>query len=161
MAPRKKIPFVVLIFLNFLSFIKTSSNYTKEEWFLMFTNVDNQNIDFIFETKLKNATDVWSAFAFSTDRFMGNDEVYMCKYVSVNESSIERYYTNDNKQIEVLQSAPIFNATITYVDKILTCSFTRQINSDKFTNFFNLNYAFHILTATGSNINCKFYYFYF
>lgn len=85
----------------------------------------------------------------------GSDDVALCKITSAGIGSVEHYY-NFGKSPRLLDSSNpsigFSNTSVTYIDGIFTCSFTRVKTISNVANYFNLNSQYYLLTARG-NLN--------
>jgi hypothetical protein len=126
-------------------------------WKLNYVN-NGDYIDFVFETQLSSPENKWSAFAFSSDKSMGGDNVCMCKYTSATSSSIENYITN-GKTVSLLDvnqpKLGFLNESIVYENGVLKCSFKRMKTMNTVNNFYDLTKEHYVLVATGLNSQSK------
>jgi hypothetical protein len=128
---------------------------------------DGEYTDFVFETRLSSPDNTWSAFAFSTNKLMGGDNVCMCKYTSAAISSIENYVT-DGRKVSLLDSNQpklgFSNEKVVYDNGVLQCSFRRLKTLKNVDKYYDLNEKHYILVASGpflqsifQNLNLLFY----
>ncbi|CAF0731342.1 unnamed protein product [Brachionus calyciflorus] len=124
-----------------------------ENWpFKISWTSDSKQIYFEFTTKVSDSNNVWSAFGFSQDTSMGNDDVCLCKILN-GKATIE-HYVNLGKQAPTLldQNQPSLgfsNMSASISDGLLKCTFSRLITYPKVANYFDLNNGHYVLTAKG------------
>lgn len=91
----------------------------------------------------------WLAIGFSKDKQMGDDGVVACK----SNGRVDHYYnTNEYRPRMLVQSEPsigIFDSKVQLNDNIFSCSFKRKIKNDSVLNYFDLNTAYYVLSASG------------
>lgn len=117
---------------------------------------NNNTHKFIISAKVGNKIPIetsWTAIAISTDPFMGEDEVIMCKHLPA-EAVIE-HYSNTGKFAPTKFEDPklgIRNEKITTNNDFLICSFERDIRSPRGNIqdiYYDLANPFFLLAAFG------------
>ena len=113
----------------------------------------------MFSSRVSDLNNVWSAFAFSKDEFMGDDNVCLCK-ISSSKMSIENYYNSKAYKEPILldvnhPSIGFSNIKLSLQDDIFTCSFTRENFISNISNYFSMNNNYYLLFASGKITNGK------
>ena len=106
-----------------------------------------------FEFTLSNVaykTNFYSAFAFSKDNYMGNDDVNVC--IFSDKVKDVHHYCNEGKVSSIMvQAMPTYgysNSRVSFANKLFTCKFSRKTSliSEK---YFDLSKPYFILLAHG------------
>ena len=113
----------------------------------------------MFSSRVSDLNNVWSAFAFSKDEFMGDDNVCLCK-ISSSKMSIENYYNSKAYKEPILldvnhPSIGFSNIKLSLQDDVFTCSFTRENFISNISNYFSMNNNYYLLFASGKITNGK------
>jgi hypothetical protein len=147
-----KVLFTLLIAFKSVS---TEGGFFAENWKLTFSDNGNKT-DFIFKTIIDSPNDIWTAFALSTNKAMGSDNILICKYTDATKSSVEHYWSV-GYNIQVLdilnETIGISNTKISYEDGVLTCSFSRDKYAEYIDNYFDTNNDHYVLFAHGADSN--------
>lgn len=128
-----------------------SGQYENGEFKLKWTT-SSLSTDFDFTTKISDTNNIWSSFAFSTDKSMGNDDVCVCR-ITDSVNAVEHFY-NPGKSAPILlvsnqPSIGFSNITVKYENGILRCTFTRLKSMPNVVNYFDLSNQYYVLTALG------------
>jgi hypothetical protein len=145
---------IVLINIGLMpSLGSTWGSYTNGIWTLMYNNMET-TVDFVFTTKMSINNNMYSAFAFSKDKRMGDDNVCLCKYMTLSNVSVESYYTMGRNGVQYVDSSNptigINKASVNYTNGLLNCTFSREKTIANNSFIFDLNQKYYILTVVGS-----------
>ncbi|CAF0731294.1 unnamed protein product, partial [Brachionus calyciflorus] len=139
--------------LNTTTNINKPNQYVKNEYSLNW--IDDRNYTwFIFSTNVSLATNLYSSFAFSSDRSMGIDDVVVCKTYKNSSSIIRMYNPGKNNPILLDSTYPsigLENMTINFNNGLLTCKFRRLKSKLNTANYYDLSKgnSYYLLFARG------------
>lgn len=140
--------------------IPTKGQYDSGTFYkLSWVNNADQTTTFFYETDVSDITgsNMWSAFAFSNDLEMGDDDVAMCKYYCPPNSqcfgTIEHYYNRGNYPELLTNESPqigFSNINVNIVNGKLMCSF-RRVNrlGSNLNRYFDSALNYYLLFAKG------------
>ncbi|CAF0906542.1 unnamed protein product [Brachionus calyciflorus] len=111
------------------------------------------DVVFVFSTKVSSTNNLWTSFAFSYDKIMGDDSVIICQ-ISTYKKSVETYFNHGRYRPNLLDPLePTFglsNIKIEINNGELTCAFSRKKYSTEIENYFDSRIDPYILFAKGS-----------
>lgn len=150
-----KVLLILLLVLNVnIKPAHSDGQYVAGSITINWTNNDLTSTNFTMINSAYMKPGSYFAFAFSTDKMMGNDDVAVCQ-VNPDGSVSLYHYRNIFKGISCPLSSSnpsigFSNILTRYSSGTAQCSFTRQNALTSVTNYFISNSAYYVLTASGS-----------
>lgn len=132
--------------------VNQNFEYSVNKFTLKWESYDDK-IRFFFLTKnVTKQSNFYSAFAFSKDSFMGDDDVIACKITTNSNFLVERHYNKGKSSpylIDTNKNIGISETNVLLADGTLNCSIMIDKSNLDVNNYSDLNKKWYILFAFG------------